>query len=161
MVLKRLQGRDFVYEAWFKGRKSLDIGCGEGEFLRNDPTRIEGLEPNADAVARCKARGYRVTLGRVPGAPFPDGSFDAIHCRNVIEHMDTNTAYALLKECERLVRPGGFVVIASEVANKRFWNTFGHVKPYNPWSIRKLTRKETCEEFEAIDQLEHYDTGLS
>lgn len=154
IIRERLRGRNFVYEFYCKGKKTLDLGCGEGEFLKNDKEHMEGLDPNVRAVDRLKREGYKVTCGSATGMPYADGAFEVVHCHNVIEHMDIETAYAMLKESARVLGGGGLLVLSSEVVTNKFWHTFGHVKPYPPEAVVKLLRTESREEFDAIDTLE-------
>lgn len=158
MLKSRLAGRDFIHDFYCKGKRVLDVGCGEGEFLRRDPKYIEGVEPNPDVVTRLAAQGLKVTKGGLPHLPFPDGSFDAVHSRNVIEHLDIPTAYSLLTEGQRLLKEGGALVIASEVVTREFWDTFGHVKPYPPRALLKLLNENSREEFAPITGLAHVAT---
>lgn len=158
ILKERLRGRSFLYEFYFRGKKTLDVGCGEGEFLRLGKEHISGVDSNARAVELLKKEGFQVVLGSVEKLPFPDASFEAIHCRNVIEHLAIPQAYALLSEAARVLKSGGVFVLASEVPTRKFWSTFGHVKPYPPEAIVKLLRPKSREEFEAIDTLAHIDT---
>jgi len=158
MVRSRLKGRDFIQDFYCRDKRVLDIGCGEGEFLRRDPEHIEGVEPNEDAVRRLRGAGLKVTQGKLPNLPFPEESFDVVHSRNVIEHLDIPTAYTLVTEGARVLKPGGYLIIASEVPTKRFWDTFGHVKPYTPQAIRRLLRVESREEFEPVTGLQYVAT---
>ena len=41
------------------------------------------------------------------GLPFPDSSFDAVYHSNFLEHLDRPTARRFLRECRRVLRPGG------------------------------------------------------
>lgn len=153
IIRERLRGRNFVYEFYCKGKKTLDLGCGEGEFLKNDKEHMEGLDPNVRAVDRLKREGYKVTCGSATGMPYAGGAFEVVHCHNVIEHMDIETAYAMLKESARVLGCGGLLVLSSEVVTNKFWRTFGHVKPYPPEALVKLLRTESREEFDAIEGL--------
>jgi SAM-dependent methyltransferase len=158
LLSSRLAGKDFIQDFYCKGKRVLDIGCGEGEFLRRDPVHIEGVEPNDAAVARLAAQGLRVTKGSLPSLPFPDASFEVVHSRNVIEHLAISTAYSLVTEGARLLTPGGYLIIASEVVTKEFWDTFGHIKPYPPKAILKLLKEESREEFPPVTNLEYVAT---
>jgi SAM-dependent methyltransferase len=153
MIKQRLRGRSFVYEFYCKGKKTLDLGCGEGEFLKHDKEHMQGVDPNRRAVERLKREGYNVTLGSATALPYEDGEFEVVHCHNVIEHVDIKTAYTLLAESARVLALGGHLVLSSEVVTKKFWDTFGHVKPYPPAAVVKLLRPDSREEFDGIDSL--------
>ena len=154
ILKQKLSGKNFVYEFYFKGKKTLDVGCGEGKFLSYDKKLITGIDTNASCVKRLKSEGYVTELASAEKIPFGDESFEAIHCHNVIEHLPVSLAYAMIRESARVLRSGGIFVLSSEMPTKNFWNTFGHVKPYPPAAIKKLLRAEIREEFEPISSLE-------
>lgn len=154
IIKSRLKKRNFVYEFYCKGKKTLDVGCGEGEFLKNDKTLVHGFDPNERVVKRLAGEGYHVQSGSAAQMPYKDGEFEVVHCHNVIEHVDIPTAYTLLTESARVLKKGGHLVLSSEVVTKKFWDTFGHIKPYPPNAVIKLMRPESREEFDGIDTLE-------
>ncbi|MBI4502355.1 MAG: class I SAM-dependent methyltransferase, partial [Gemmatimonadetes bacterium] len=69
----------------------------------------EGVETDPAVVAQCRARGLTVTEGNLESAAFPSDTFDAIALKHVIEHVPNPGG--LLKECRRILKPGGRVVI--------------------------------------------------
>ena len=154
IVRTRLKGKNFVYEFYCKGKKTLDLGCGEGEFLKHDKENMFGVDPNARVIARLKKEGFKVEEGSATALPYRDSEFEVVHCHNVIEHMDIDTALTMLKESARVLSSGGHLVLSSEVVTKKFWETFGHVKPYPPQSVVKLLRADSREEFEGVFDLE-------
>jgi predicted SAM-dependent methyltransferase len=50
-------------------------------------------------------------LARVPPAPFRDECFDEILMSHVVEHMTLDDGRALMKECQRILKPGGVVTV--------------------------------------------------
>lgn len=46
------------------------------------------------------------------GLPFADCGFDAVYCSHVLEHLPKGEAPALVRECFRVLRPGGAVRFA-------------------------------------------------
>jgi len=154
IVKKRLKGRSFLYEFYFKNKKTLDIGCGEGEFMKHDKELIYGLDPNKRVIDRLEKEGYKVVCSGAEKIPFADNEFETAHCHNVIEHLDVTTAYKMLMESARILRPGGILVLSSEIVTRKFWMTFGHVKPYPPEAVIKLLRPDSREEFDGLSNFE-------
>jgi SAM-dependent methyltransferase len=98
-----------------KAGKSLDYGSGRGDFLRTMKaagwTAI-GVEPDARGREYAASQGLDARdLDAV--AQFRDGSFDLVTLWHVLEHV--HDPVAVLRECHRLLRPGGYCVI--EVPN--------------------------------------------
>lgn len=50
-------------------------------------------------------------LAQVPPFPFRDECFDEILLSHVVEHMPFDDGRALMKECHRILRPGGAVTV--------------------------------------------------
>ena len=97
---------------WFLRRQhlgfTLDLGCGVGrtlDYLRGDGV---GIDTNAEAVRRCRQRGFTAfTLDEFAASPFArPGRFDALLAAHVVEHLDAATSAALLPSYVPFVRPG-------------------------------------------------------
>ncbi|MDD5218329.1 MAG: class I SAM-dependent methyltransferase [Candidatus Omnitrophica bacterium] len=116
-------------------RTILDLGCGTGDFLVHIKDKAVGIDHNLDSVALAQKQRLPVTLGDVLKTPFESGSFDGIFCAHVIEHFDPEHALALLREIDRLLKPGGILVLQTPVLHRGFYNDFTHVKPYHPEAI--------------------------
>jgi SAM-dependent methyltransferase len=78
----------------------LDLGCGNAK--RTGATGVDIREmQGVDVVWDLNRRPW----------PFGENSYDSIHMRHVIEHLDDPVA--ALGECHRVLTPGGEVTIAT------------------------------------------------
>jgi 2-polyprenyl-3-methyl-5-hydroxy-6-metoxy-1,4-benzoquinol methylase len=95
-------------------RRVLDIGCGAGrlgEALKaRQQAEVVGMEMDAEAGRAAAQRLDRVVVGDVedlhPG--FGPGSFDAVVCADVLEHL--RRPARLLRRARRWLHPEGCVV---------------------------------------------------
>jgi SAM-dependent methyltransferase len=109
--------------------KVLDVGCGSGVLLARMKSLgwdAEGVEFDPGGVGAARARGVPVHQGQLADAKFPDNHFDAVHSAHVIEHV--YDPVALLRECFRILKPGGKLVILTP--NTGSW---GHKKFGSAW----------------------------
>ncbi len=90
----------------------LDIGCGVGKFIEMMSDlgwKAEGLDTDPLVVENCRARGLRAKEGTLEKQGYPDNYFDAITLKHVIEHI--YDPIRLIKECHRILKPGGKLVL--------------------------------------------------
>ncbi len=130
----------------------LDVGCSSGAFL-GAAVRLgyaaEGVEPAAKAAATAQAAGLKVYQGLLHEAAYASASFDAITLLEVIEHL--KEPLPLLQECQRILKPGGVLLVGT--ANADSWQAHafgahwdylsiakhgGHISFFNPKSLQKL-----------------------
>jgi ubiquinone/menaquinone biosynthesis C-methylase UbiE len=99
----------------------LDLGTGTGSFaiMLADaaPTaRVTGVDPDQRALARAKAkdpeRRIDWIVAKAGELPFETDSFDALTCSLVLHHLETPAKLAALRECLRVLAPGGYLQIA-------------------------------------------------
>ena len=137
----------------------LDVGCSSGAFLltaRRLGFQVEGVEPSADAAQTARATGLTVFTGYLEQARFPDAAFDAITLIEIVEHL--RDASALLRECARILKPGGVLLITTPNAQSwtaramgARWAGFslndmgGHISFFNPQSMRMLAARSGLE----------------
>lgn len=95
---------------YFQGRRVLDLGCGLGYYLRRFSADSVGVEVSEPSLEACRRAGLNVLSADLNAPlPFADCSFDAVLCSHILEHVDA--PIVLLRECWRLLRPGGYLVI--------------------------------------------------
>ena len=92
--------------------KALDIGCGNGKFMRTMNSigwQFEGVEFNPIAVEICHKAGLKVFHGDLKSAAFKNNSFDLISARHIIEHIPDPENF--MGEIARILKNGGRIVI--------------------------------------------------
>ncbi|MBV9231019.1 MAG: methyltransferase domain-containing protein [Chloroflexi bacterium] len=100
----------------------LDIGCGPGEWALEVIQRFPGSQITGIDISELMVRyaryvvesqrisnvQFQVMDARQPLA-FPDASFDLVNARFIIGFMPTSAWPQLLRECFRVLRPGGIL----------------------------------------------------
>jgi predicted SAM-dependent methyltransferase len=81
--------------------KLLNIGCGTR--FHKDWINIDKFSYSKD-VTPCDLK---------KGIPYPDSYFDVVYHSNLLEHFSKNEAFLLLKDCYRVLIPGGIIRIAT------------------------------------------------
>jgi SAM-dependent methyltransferase len=88
----------------------LDVGCGTGDYLTEarhlGATRCVGTDISSSYCRRTLRDrvGALVTQADGVALPFPDGAFDAVLCREVIEHLPRDAYRCALDELFRVSR---------------------------------------------------------
>lgn len=94
-----------------KGKRILDLGCGNGCYTTELTRRAESVCGVDIQIQNLKA--FRTPIPRMQAAgeclPFANESFDAVTLIEVLEH--THCDSKVLDECFRVLRPGGLLVL--------------------------------------------------
>ena len=71
-----------------RGKRVLDVGCGDGRLalgVARFATRVDGIDPDAEAIAAAKRNARRAGVSNVRFAsgaaqhlPYPDAAFDVV-----------------------------------------------------------------------------------
>ena len=95
-------------------------GCGPGRIIRHLPqflppgSSVSGTDYNAKTVAWCSANLPQVTFrlnGLAPPLPFATGELDMLYAVSVLTHLSEEMHLTWMAECERVVRPGGLILL--------------------------------------------------
>jgi ubiquinone/menaquinone biosynthesis C-methylase UbiE len=97
-----------------RGDRLLELGCGGGLLLREalaTGAEATGLDHSEEMVelARERAPGAEVVVGKAESLPFPDGSFTAVAMSIVFFFFDDPVG--VLRECRRVLRPDGRIAV--------------------------------------------------
>lgn len=102
------------------GARVLDIGCGSGvvaNYLARTAAHVDALDGNRDAIAYAQSHAVGPNmafhLAQIDAIPFEDGRFDQIYCMELIEHVYAHQVQALLSRIERLLAPGGELLLTT------------------------------------------------
>jgi predicted SAM-dependent methyltransferase len=96
--------KNSVIKAWLKqqpAKRFLNLGSG--------PRGI--IDPNWFNIDGFKDKNVQFVCDFNKPLPFPDNLFDGIFCEHVLEHFDYDHGTRLMKECLRVLKPGGVVRI--------------------------------------------------
>jgi SAM-dependent methyltransferase len=120
-LLDELKMRSITKRLCRKPSSYLDVGCGNGRFLRIldrqgvPRSRLYGLELDLQVVQRLASEGYRVSCERVEHCEsIPEAQIDLITMFHVIEHV--HDPAAVLRKLAGWLTSGG--VLALETPNR-------------------------------------------
>jgi len=128
--------RSWLDPLMVRGRKALDVGCGDGARygarVRASGVDVHGVDISEVAVESARARGIDARVASLADPlPYPDATFDVIICLEVLEHLVNPVM--VTHEIARVLKPGGFALLS--VPNSAFWTTrvelmfTGHFNP--------------------------------
>lgn len=128
----------------------LEVAPGLRPRLPIEGTRF--LDISAPALAKLRARGAQVVLGKVTRLPFADSSFDLVCAFDIIEHVDDDDD--ALSEVSRIAKPSGTILVSMPLHPAR-WTSFddfvGHKRRYEPSQLAmKLAQHRLLVERSAV-----------
>lgn len=155
--LRRKQYKHFIDSYNLKGKKIIEIGCGQGEFLNvlNEfPVQAYGIENKSDLVEIAKSKNLNVTKNFTESADtrLENGPFSAFLSFNFLEHQpDPNTMLQCIYNNLEEDGYGIITVPAFEyiLENNSFYELIrDHIANYTKESLRFLIEKNGFEMLE-------------
>ncbi len=130
----------------------LEVGFGSGILLpelARRSTRLYGVETHEeiDAVREMlKAEGVNADLrqGNILHLEYASGSFDAVVCLSVLEHMSEDELPTAVAELKRVTRLGGTVVTGFPVRNV-LTDMFYRLVGFSPRDIHPSSHRDIIE----------------
>lgn len=138
----------------------LEVGCGRGDrlaFFQNMGWQVSGqeIDPKAAEYVQ-KTYGIEVLCGDLVDLHLEAGKYDAIIMSHVIEHVFDIPGY--LRECYRLLKPGGRLIIttpnSASLAHKKFGENWRGLEPprhIHIFSLQNLQRALRLAGFEQVE----------
>jgi 2-polyprenyl-3-methyl-5-hydroxy-6-metoxy-1,4-benzoquinol methylase len=128
----------------------LDIGCGDGSFMRlleeNNYSTI-GIDTDASCVKKCQENNFRAfEMAAISFLQRNKNSFGGIICSHLIEHIPSDSVELFFKACYAAMCKNSSLLIITPNVNHiggcaNFWNDPTHIRPYTESSLRKLISK--------------------
>ncbi|MGE3724342.1 MAG: class I SAM-dependent methyltransferase [Candidatus Sericytochromatia bacterium] len=120
----------------FKGKKVLDIGCGNGYVLSKyaqEGANVTGIDITETAIDLCKKRFDFMNLNGVfqvenaESLPFEDNTFDCVCSMGVLHHTPNPTK--AIEEIYRILKPNGRLIVMFYHKNSFYYR----------WKLRLLS----------------------
>lgn len=104
--------------AFARGKKVLDLACGEGYgscLLATTAAFVHGIDIDEPCIQQA-AKKYTLpnlvfSCNPADRLPLPDASVDLITCFETLEHLDDHLS--LLQECKRVLAKDGLLIIST------------------------------------------------
>lgn len=110
---------DFLVEN--NARKVLDVGCASGSFVHHAKRRgmvAVGVDLDKDSIKFGTQNGLDLRHGKLGDMKFRKGEFDAVNLGDIMEHVKDPEGF--LKECLRVLKKGGVLVVSTPNTNSMF-----------------------------------------
>lgn len=109
-------------------KEFLDLGCGLGRhsiLFGKNGFNVDCFDISSEAIQKTKEWAekeelhFKYKVGDMLSLPYENESFDAILCRNVISHTDTEGMKKVVEELKRVLRKNGECYIT--LGSKETW----------------------------------------
>ncbi|TAL48078.1 class I SAM-dependent methyltransferase [archaeon] len=150
IYLRHLFAYEFAKSNIPKNSSVLEVGCGEGygtSMLSKSVAKIIGIDPDKDTISHASEKygSGNCTFSAYDGTkiPYDDGTFDAVVCFQVIEHVKDDAGF--ISEINRVLKSGGILILTTPNKALRLkvgqkpWNRF-HVREYYANELEDLLR---------------------
>lgn len=120
----------------------LDLGSGYCDFINQVRARQRHARDYSPVVKEHAASEVSTSVGSCASLDgLKDGSFDVAFASNLLEHLTIEEIQATLRECLRVLAPGGRLVILQPnfaKCYKSFYDDYTHKSPLTDHSLRDL-----------------------
>jgi SAM-dependent methyltransferase len=144
--------RAWLQETPVRTPRFLDVGCGDGWFLRILHDQgvpkdcLWGVEIGDAPIEQLRRDGFQGRSGTIEAVDLPAGSFDLIVVLQVIEHV--SDPEAVLQKLARLLAPGGVLILETpnlrsadfHLFRRGYWGGYHFPRHWNLFTEDSLGR---------------------
>ncbi|HEY3283535.1 MAG TPA: class I SAM-dependent methyltransferase [Armatimonadota bacterium] len=121
-----------------QGLRVLELGCGHGALsviLSQRGAQVTGVDLGPDlleaASLLAKGQGSSAVFERadIRTLPYPDGTYDLVVGRAILHHVSVPDVRQALKECHRVLKPGGRALFVEPVENSALFAFLQNLVP--------------------------------
>ena len=135
-----------AYRINLRNREVLEFGCNVGAsaiVLAHLGARVHAIDVSSRLVALARANAERYGAASIEficvrdtrSLPFDTHRFDLVYCGSVLEYIESSHRVAVQREIDRIVRPGGIILIGG--TSSRLWPREIHS---GKWLVNYLPR---------------------
>ncbi len=148
--LRRTQYKHLIEKYNLKGKKIIEVGCGQGEFLQvltEFPVKAYGIEHKEELVAKAREKGLQVEkqFAEDESVVLENGPFDAFLSFNFLEHQPNPNG--MMRCIYNNLAEGGFGLVTVPsfeyiLENDSFYELLrDHIANYSEETLRFLMEK--------------------
>ncbi len=117
----RTQRANHLIPPNLRSGRILDIGCGSFPYFLahtafKEKFAVDQLPMSRETATNHRIEFFTLDLNREPSLPFSSNFFNAVTLLAVVEHLDPDSLALLLKECYRVIQPGGALILTTPAA---------------------------------------------
>lgn len=132
-----------------KGKKVLDIACGEGygtHLLSKNALEVTGVDIETIVIEKAAKKysnaNIRFKVGSATNIPLPENSVDVVVSFETLEHLADH--YLMMSEIKRVLTPSGILIISTpdklNYADKNELKNVFHIKELYKEEFRLLIK---------------------
>ena len=119
----------------------LDLAAGYCEFINNiEASKKIAVDINPDTIQFASKNVQVIIAIATDMAAISSGSIDVIFISNFFEHISKEEILLVLRECNRILAPGGRILILQpniKYIGSAYWDFFDHHTPLTDKSLRE------------------------
>lgn len=159
LVARHVAAYDYAMSMAKEGEIVVDVACGLGIGVEKVLASARSMLAMDLARSALESIGSQPRLSKIQAnattIPIRSNTVDAVLAFQLIEHVPRRAAVDMLREFERILKPGCLAFVTTPNARWRLlpfqkpWNPY-HVREYRPGGLRRLCRDAGLASYEVL-----------